>query len=106
MTEALEQEIEYRRRRREVGVGPFYGEPQQLTIRTAEEYSLHLDALHAVEIPVGNSFVVKVWEQEGKVYPSRVVEGRITYLGPERRKMERGLEHDVTFNLVGKEEKA
>lgn len=102
LCEALDQEIEDRRRRRESGVGPFYGEAQHLTIRTVEEYELTIDAIHAVEIFVGNTCVVKIWEQAGKVFPSKVVEGRIKYFGPERRGEERGKVHDIAYGTLGR----
>ncbi len=96
----MEQEIEDRRRRREAGVGPFYGESQQLTIYTVEGYLLNLEAVHAVELEVGVSYVVKVWEEEGKVHPSRVVYGRFKYLGQVRRKEVRGKLPDATFTRL------
>lgn len=83
--EALDEEISDRCRRREVGVGPFYGESQNLVILTEECYPLYLEAVHVVELFIGVSYVVKVWEEEGKVHPSRIVYGRIEYFGPERR---------------------
>lgn len=81
----LKGEIQSLRHRREVGIGPFHGEKQTLVIYTEDHYLLHLEAVHAVQKEIGESTVVIVWEQEGKVYASRVVYGRIDYFGPERR---------------------
>lgn len=93
LCEALDQEIEDLRRRRGAGVGPFYGEPKQLVVRTVADYELNLEVIHVVEIEMGNSYIVKVWEKEGKVYPSRVVEGRIKFLGSEQEAIRWRSEH-------------
>ena len=74
-----------------------------MTIYTVEGYLLNLEAVHAVELEVGVSYVVKVWEGEGKVHPSRVVYGRIKYLGLDRRKEERGKLPDAIFTRLEEE---